>query len=263
VIITAMIVALGESFTFEQQNDPDSGYVCDCQPDDRGTIFFYGCISQWRRGYFHRSTRTSTGYLKQLKYDNRLQILTPQCLWLPDSVVSTDSLNFGDVVINTTRRDTAHVYTYGSYYLGLVNATQPFWADHVPGYGNHFAVPVSFTPTSVNTYSGILTVGTPEEYHQIVLTGRGVRPPSLLTVSAAPNPFNATTTIRYMLPEAGATQIRLYDILGRMALNLDQTAKEAGEHSLVIDGSKLATGVYFLSIRAGHAHVTEKLLLLK
>ena len=81
IVITAAVVALGESFTFENQNDPDSGYVCDCQPDDRGQIFLFGSVTQMRRGYVHRSTRSSTGYLKQYKYDKRLLRKRPPCFF--------------------------------------------------------------------------------------------------------------------------------------------------------------------------------------
>jgi hypothetical protein len=267
IVITAGLFSLNGSFTFEQQNDPDSGYVFNngLGPDDRGELHVYGSITQARRGYVHRSSLGSTGYYNRLRHDPRLQTMLPpvSCFNQGGQSYPNDSINFGDVVFGTTRWDTAFIHTFDYCYVGLVNANYPFWADRVPEYSNHFAIPVSFSPPQIGYYSGVLVVGTPEHYFQIPLTGRGVRPPPILSVAALPNPFNATTTIRYLLPEAGAAQIRLYDLLGRTALNLDQTAKEAGEHSLVIDGSKLATGVYFLSVRAGQAHVTQKLLLLK
>jgi hypothetical protein len=85
ITITAAIVALGESFTFENQNDPDSGYVYNCGngggPDDRGTIYLFGSVTQARRGYVHRSTQTSTGYLKQYQYDTRLVLKRPPCFF--------------------------------------------------------------------------------------------------------------------------------------------------------------------------------------
>jgi hypothetical protein len=81
ITITAAIVALGESFTFENQNDPDSGYVYNCGPDDRGTIYLYGSVTQARRGYVHRSTLGSTGYLKQYAYDTRLVLKRPPCFF--------------------------------------------------------------------------------------------------------------------------------------------------------------------------------------
>jgi hypothetical protein len=87
ITITAAIVALGESFTFEQQNDPDSGYVfANCPPngtgpDDRGTIYLYGSITQSRRGYVHRGTCGSTGYLKKYEYDHRFLFDRPPCFF--------------------------------------------------------------------------------------------------------------------------------------------------------------------------------------
>jgi hypothetical protein len=81
IVITAAIVALGESFTFENQNDPDSGYVYDQSPDDRGQIFLFGSVTQMRRGYVHRSNNSSTGYLKQYKYDKRLLVKRPPCFF--------------------------------------------------------------------------------------------------------------------------------------------------------------------------------------
>ena len=81
IVITAAIVALGESFTFENQNDPDSGYVFEGSPDDRGTIYLFGSVTQMRRGYVHRRNNTSTGYLKKYVYDRRLQRRRPPCFF--------------------------------------------------------------------------------------------------------------------------------------------------------------------------------------
>jgi hypothetical protein len=80
IVITAAVIALGESFTFENQNDPDSGYNFGSL-DDRGTIYLYGSITQKRRGYVHRSTNVSTGYLKQYRYDKRFLRKRPPCLF--------------------------------------------------------------------------------------------------------------------------------------------------------------------------------------
>ncbi|MDD5089099.1 MAG: hypothetical protein PHI18_09940, partial [bacterium] len=124
VVITAALYALGGSFTFENQNDPDSGYVCDCSPDDRGTVYVFGAICQRRRGYMHRSTNGSTGYLRKLKYDQRFRHDAPPCtgrdMWWDEE--PTDSIDFGDVVVGTTVSDTAHVYTLYYSRLGAVYA---------------------------------------------------------------------------------------------------------------------------------------------
>ncbi len=86
VFIDGAIVALHESFSFEQQNDADSGYVYQDPPgvnhqDDRGTIYLYGSVTQLRRGYVHRSTNVSSGYLKQYRYDVRFGRMKPPCFF--------------------------------------------------------------------------------------------------------------------------------------------------------------------------------------
>lgn len=75
IIITAHILALGESFSFEHQNDVWDAYRwCDNpvnMQDERGTIYLIGGLSQYRRGYVHRSNCAGTGYEKEYSYDPR------------------------------------------------------------------------------------------------------------------------------------------------------------------------------------------------
>jgi hypothetical protein len=78
IIINAGMVALGESFTFEHQNDVWEIYQGPI-PDDRGVIRLWGSVAQKRRGYVHRSNHTSTGYGKDYHYDDRFDITPPPC----------------------------------------------------------------------------------------------------------------------------------------------------------------------------------------
>ncbi len=84
IVITAAMVALGESFTFEHQNDFwNTYYWCDPNgdnantPDERGTIWLRGAVTQMRRGYVHRSNCGGTGYAKDYLYDFRLESIPP------------------------------------------------------------------------------------------------------------------------------------------------------------------------------------------
>ncbi|MBU0509234.1 T9SS type A sorting domain-containing protein [bacterium] len=267
VVITAALYAT-RSFTFENQNDPDSGYVCDCTPDNRGTIYLFGSLVQTRRGYVYRSNNTSTGYRLNLRYDSRfLRRLTPCIIEgasRPDA--STDSLDFGEVAVGTTAWDTARVYTLYNGHLGAVYANHPFRGERVmPFQGSSFIVPTRFTPPGVGLFTGILYVSAGMEHFQIVLRGRGIPPegPAPLTVNISPNPFNLTTTIRYTLPEPEAVRITLFDILGREAKRLELGAQETGEHSISLNAVELASGVYFLRLSAGTNSVMHKLLIVK
>ena len=66
----------------------------------------------------------------------------------------------------------------------------------------------------------------------------------------APNPFRETTTIRFVLPEAGEASLTVYDLAGRVVHNV--TAHFArGANSVVVDGSELAAGTHVYTLRFG------------
>lgn len=76
IIINAGMVALGESFTFQHMNDDWELYQGPT-PDERGYIYLKGAVTQWRRGYVHRSNHIGTGYLKSYNYDFRFDQRPP------------------------------------------------------------------------------------------------------------------------------------------------------------------------------------------
>jgi phosphatidylserine/phosphatidylglycerophosphate/cardiolipin synthase-like enzyme len=78
-----------------------------------------------------------------------------------------------------------------------------------------------------------------------------------------PNPFNPTTTIRFGVPERSNVELKLFDILGREVTTLVNHVHEAGTYTVVLNGSGLASGVYFYRLEAGSTRLQRKLLLLK
>ncbi len=64
-----------------------------------------------------------------------------------------------------------------------------------------------------------------------------------------PNPFNPTTNIRYEIPRNAEVTIKIYDLLGKEVFNLNEY-KQAGSYEVKFDGSNLASGMYFYSIKA-------------
>jgi len=76
IVITAGLVALGSSFTFQHQNDDWDPYQGP-EPDERGWIYLKGAVTQERRGYVHRSCNNGTGYGKAYRYDFRFDRRPP------------------------------------------------------------------------------------------------------------------------------------------------------------------------------------------
>jgi hypothetical protein len=84
-----------------------------------------------------------------------------------------------------------------------------------------------------------------------------------ISITNYPNPFNSSTTIKYILPEPGHVRIDIYDLLGRKVQNLVKEEQQAGTHSIVFDASNLSSGVYFSRIQAGNEIETRPIVLLK
>jgi subtilisin family serine protease len=78
-----------------------------------------------------------------------------------------------------------------------------------------------------------------------------------------PNPFNASVTIEYALPNPGKVRLAVYDLLGREVVVLDNSHHVAGSHTLTWTPAKHASGVYFAVLETQDATSTKKLLLMK
>jgi hypothetical protein len=270
VVLDGIYVALNESFTFENQNDPDSGYVCTCQPDDRGTIYLYGGVAQRRRGYVHRSTRNSTGYLKQYRFDARWFTRGDGVFAPLESIYVTDTLDYGPVVINTSVWDTAYVeLAYQTSFAGA-NASYPWYSSGgSPLFGDSFAIPCRFMPPHTGDFSGLLNVFVGGETFQIVLRGEGTLAaddrtslPREFALAAYPNPFNSSTTLRYSLASGERADLRIIDLAGREVASFNLNSSP-GERVFTWDARNLASGLYFARLQSGSHFVTTKLLLLK
>ena len=78
-----------------------------------------------------------------------------------------------------------------------------------------------------------------------------------------PNPFNPKTHIDYDLNVAGQVVLELYDLRGKLVGTFINEEKPVGAHQFVLDGSQLASGVYFYTMTANGISRTRKLVLMK
>jgi hypothetical protein len=91
----------------------------------------------------------------------------------------------------------------------------------------------------------------------------GLLPSSYRLYANYPNPFNASTVIKYDLPKASDVSIDIYDILGRKVENLLSEKQPAGSHSITWNVGDVPSGIYFYKIKAGNYSETKKCLFLK
>ena len=83
-----------------------------------------------------------------------------------------------------------------------------------------------------------------------------------------PNPFNPTTIIKYDLAKNTTVTLEIYDFLGRKVRTLLNKKQSAGSYEVSWDGKndqgiKVASGIYFYTLRAGKYVKTNRMILLK
>ena len=93
-------------------------------------------------------------------------------------------------------------------------------------------------------------------------------PSTLILASNFPNPFNASTLIRFHLAAAGPVRLTVVDAAGRQVRLLEDGVRPAGSHDIRWGGRdevgrRVASGAYFARLEQGEQRQTEKLLLLR
>ena len=113
-------------------------------------------------------------------------------------------------------------------------------------------------------WSDPVEVATPANAVQV---GGGDPEPRTETFALAnnhPNPFNPTTMIRYVLPQAADVELTVYNALGQPVRTLVAAHQRAGRYAVEWDATGLAAGMYFYRLQAGGEFLAvEKMLLLK
>lgn len=82
-------------------------------------------------------------------------------------------------------------------------------------------------------------------------------------VAAAPNPFNATTGIEYVLRGNAFVECAVYNVLGQRVALLRRGPEKAGSHAVSWRAGDAPSGVYFVRIQADGVSASRKVMLLK
>jgi len=79
----------------------------------------------------------------------------------------------------------------------------------------------------------------------------------------SPNPFNPSTMIEFVIPEAGQVTLTVFNIMGQEVARLVEDRLAAGSYRVVFDGSSFSSGVYFYRIETPGHTASRKMLLVK
>ena len=78
-----------------------------------------------------------------------------------------------------------------------------------------------------------------------------------------PNPFNASTTIKFSISKPGFVSLNIYDLLGRQIQILVEEYRQEGDHTVIFDATDLSSGIYLYKLQVGEAIDTRRMILLK
>ncbi len=194
--------------------------------------------------------------------------------------------NYNDIRNNLFFGNTPYNFRYSEDYdtVGVLSTTNSN-GDSCDHYYNLFLDPM-FADTGAGDYSlteesPCIDAGTPDSTYdpdntitdigaiyfnqaEVPHNQQSESPETFRVSPAYPNPFNAVTRLRIDVPYTSSVHVSVFDILGRQVLVLKEDVHSCGVHELVIDGSSLSSGTYFVSIAFDERQQrTSKIVLLK
>ncbi len=192
---------------------------------------------------------------------------------------SSRSISNRDLImkINITTGDTTNV--------GKTGLNNVLWGLAFDKDGNLFGVQGTEYQTSkliainCETGEGVLVgstgikglLGLAFAYDGLVGVNDGIpnKPTEFKLSQNYPNPFSkssggsSTTTISYSLPNAASVSLTIYNTLGQKVAVLERGFKQSGIHKVYFDASKLSSGVYIYTLRAGQFTASKKMVLIR
>jgi hypothetical protein len=162
--------------------------------------------------------------------------------WGPFFHATADLIHFLDESINPMLAQTSDDNIYFMYQ-----------ADATPG------VAVGTAPDHGFQENRIIFSALPKSD---VLTGIGDnKEPFAGSVTANyPNPFSEYTTVTVNLKKSARLSIEVTNLFGQRISYEDRGTVQAGSHLFRIDGTSLADGVYFYTVKADNGSMTQKMI---
>ncbi len=219
-----------------------------------------------------------------------------------DSVLTEDTLDFGEVMPGGTTSQPLPAYNYGYHEF---QALLEIYDAEIIGGDTRFTFVGGFVERSAgadpaeyeiefdaigaaedSVYTAVLVFstrdemgvsgGTPQDELTADLTvfvtdGTGIPGDEVRALALSPgmpNPFTERTALHLALPDAAQVSVEIYDISGRRVRTLESGVLPAGEHRVVWDGRddrgrEAASGIYFCRARVGDWTDARKVVLMR
>ncbi|MDE3058093.1 MAG: T9SS type A sorting domain-containing protein [Bacteroidota bacterium] len=165
--------------------------------------------------------------------------------------------------------DVAKYYIAHAYPVDSTATTQEFDTVHIAGYSSTYDVAFD---ENKDMYSQSFYSWVAEKWHYTgtlpTVVVNAVRQESTIPgrfdlAQNYPNPFNPTTNIKFTLSRGDHVALTVENILGQTVATLIDENMSAGTHVVTLDASRLASGIYFYTLKTKDFTATKKMTLLK
>ena len=149
-------------------------------------------------------------------------------------------------------------YDINNPYSATVGIGSPDMRDGIQYLFNN-----SYTQGAANLVDGrAIKFTTGSAYNTGVDTGGDI-PRDFSLSQSYPNPFNASVTIEFSIPNSGDVRLEVFNLLGQSVKTLVDGRIEAGTHRISWNAGDQASGMYFYKLTAGNYEETKRMTLLK
>jgi hypothetical protein len=195
-------------------------------------------------------------YLFVTDYRNSMKIIDISNPSNPILVSNYPTAYFGKQVI--VEGEYAFLRGYGG--IEIVNVTDPFHPYLIDIY--------ECAGMSIFSKGDMVYIAAADHFEIAMLTETGIDNTNKLPEYQAnpmnyPNPFNGSTTIDYILPQAAPVFINMYNIMGQKSRELSLGFQSDGHHSFVWPVDDIPSGVIFYEVAAGQYRASGKMILIK
>jgi hypothetical protein len=204
----------------------------------------------------------------------------------PAIFLSKKILNFGTVLVDSSKADSILVHNPGSDSLRIssITSTNPHFiaipSKLVLGPSESDYIFIVFSPKSISNEIGniILTHNVLDSADSIHVTGEGIEPNAVqddlvqvpITHSLKqnyPNPFNPRTVVGLQVGASRKSPVQvdlsIYNLLGQKIVTLVSKSMPAGYHEVEFNAESLSSGIYLYRIMIGEWQDVRKMVLLR
>ena len=75
-----------------------------------------------------------------------------------------------------------------------------------------------------------------------------------------PNPVNGLTRVNVYMQNGGDLSLKVTNLTGQIMISMEKSTVLPGVSQFIIDGTKLASGIYFYTVKQGDKDVTKKMI---